>query len=93
MVVAIIVGILVGAVSIVPFSVSMKKIRTVDPTHALNLLGPFLATIAVSFVILIAGMVVCKLAFPQVALAYAAAELMTFVIGVVVFGVFIAKRR
>lgn len=93
MVVAVIVGILVGAVSIIPFSIAMKKIRTVDPTHSLNLLGPFLATIAVSFVILVAGMVVCKLAFPQVALAYAAAELMTFVIGIVVFGVFIAKRR
>ncbi len=93
MVVAVIVGILVGAVSIIPFSVAIKKIRTVDPTHSLNLLGPFLATIAASFVILIAGMVVCKLAFPQVALAYAAAELMTFVIGIVVFGVFIAKRR
>ena len=93
MVVAVIVGILVGAVSIIPFSVAIKKIRTVDPTHSLNLLGPFLATIAASFVILIAGMVVCKLTFPQVALAYAAAELMTFVIGIVVFGVFIAKRR
>lgn len=93
MVVAVIVGILVGAVSIIPFSVAIKKIRTVDPTHSLNLLGPFLATIAASFVILIAGMVVCKLVFPQVALAYAAAELMTFVIGIVVFGVFIAKRR
>ena len=93
MVVAVIVGILVGAVSIIPFSVAIKKIRTVDPTHSLNLLGPFLATIAASFVILIAGMVVCKLAFPEVALAYAAAELMTFVIGIVVFGVFIAKRR
>ena len=93
MVVAVIVGILVGAVSIIPFNIAMKKIRAVDPTHSLNLLGPFLATIAVSFVILVAGMVVCKLAFPQVALAYAAAELMTFVIGIVVFGVFIAKRR
>ena len=93
MVVAVIVGILVGAVSIIPFNIAMKKIRTVDPTHSLNLLGPFLATIAVSFVILVAGMVVCKLAFPQVALAYAATELMTFVIGIVVFGVFIAKRR
>ena len=93
MVVAIIVGILVAVVAIVPFSIAIKKIRTVDPTHSLNLLGPFLLTILVSFVILIAGMVVCKLAFPEVALAYAAAELQTFVVGVVVFGVFISKRR
>lgn len=93
MAVAIIVGIIIGVVSVVPFSVAIKKIRTVDPTHSLNLLGPFLATIAASFAILIAGMIVCKLAFPDVALAYAVSELVTFVAGVIVFGVFLAKRR
>lgn len=93
MVAAVIVGILVGIVSVVPFSVAVKKIRTVDPTHSLNLLGPFLLTIAVSFIILVAGMVVCKLVAPDVALGYAAAELVTFVVGVIVFGVYLSKRR
>ena len=88
MVVAIIVAVLVGLVSVIPFNVAIKKIRAVDPTKSLNLLGPFLLTIAASFVILVAGMVVCKLVAPDVALAYAVAELVAFVVGVIVFGVY-----
>ena len=88
MVVAIIVAVLVGLVSVIPFNVAIKKIRAVDPTKSLNLLGPFLLTIAASF-----GMVVCKLVAPDVALAYAVAELVAFVVGVIVFGVFLSKRR
>ncbi len=42
MVVAIIVAVLVGLVSVIPFNVAIKKIRAVDPTKSLNLLGPFL---------------------------------------------------
>ncbi len=93
MAVAIIVGIIVGVVSVVPFSVAIKKIRTVDPTSSLNLLGPFLLTILVSFIMLVAGLIVCKLAAPDVVLPYAAAELLAFIVGVIVFGVLIAKRR
>ena len=93
MVVAIIAGILVGIVSLVPFKVATQKIRHVDPTHSLNLLGPFLLTIAVSFIILIAGLVVCKLAAPDVIVAFAFAELVAFVVGVIAFGVYLSKRR
>lgn len=93
MVVAIIVAVLVGLVSVIPFNVAIKKIRAVDPTKSLNLLGPFLLTIAASFVILVAGMIVCKLVAPDVALAYAVVELVAFVVGVIVFGVFLSKRR
>lgn len=93
MAVAIIVAVLVGIVSVIPFNVAIKKIRTVDPTKSLNLLGPFLLTIAASFVVLVAGMVICKLAAPDVVVAYSIAELVTFVIGVIVFGVFLSKRR
>ena len=88
MAVAIIVAVLVGLVSVIPFNVASKKIRAVDPTKSLNLLGPFLLTIAAAFVI-----VVCKLVAPDVALAYAVAELVAFVVGVIVFGVFLSKRR
>ena len=93
MAVAIIVAVLVGFVSVIPFNVAIKKIRTVDPTKSLNLLGPFLLTIAASFLILIAGMVICKFAAPDVVVAYSVAELVAFVIGVIFFGVFLSKRR
>lgn len=92
-VLAVVAAIVVGIASIIPFRVAVKKIRTVNPTHSLDMLAPFLLTIAVSFVILIAGMVVCKLAAPDVIVVYALAELLTFVIGVIVFGVFLSKRR
>lgn len=93
MAVAIIVAVLVGAASVIPFNVAIKKIRTVDPTKSLNLLGPFLLTLAASFVILVAGMVVCKLVAAGVAMAFAAAEILTFVVGAIVFGVVLSKRQ
>ena len=93
MVLAVIAGIIVGVVSIVPFRVAMKKIRFVDPTHSLNLLGPVLLTIAVSFLVLVAGLIVCKLAAPDVVIPFAVAEFAAFVVGVIVFGVFLSKRQ
>ncbi len=91
--VAVIVGIIVGVVSLAPFRVAIKKIRAVNPTDALGMLGPFLLTILISFVILIAGLIVCKLVAPDVVLAFAGAEFLAFVVGVIVFGVVISKRR
>ena len=93
MVAAVIAGIIVGVLSIIPFKVATSKIRTVNPTHSIDMLAPFLLTIAASFVILIAGMIVCKLAAPDVVIAYSIAELLAFVVGVIVFGVFLSKRR
>ena len=93
MVVAVIVGILVGLASVFPFKVATKKIRTVNPTHSLDLLAPFLLTIAVSFIVLIAGMVICKLAAPDFVIAFSLSEILAFVIGVIVFGVVLSKRR
>ncbi len=60
MVAAIITGVLLGLISVIPFKVATKKIRTINPANSLSLLGPFLLTIALSFLILIAGMIVCK---------------------------------
>lgn len=93
MVVAIIAGVLIGALSIVPFVFAIKKVRYQDPTKQFGLLGSFLLTIFVSFVILMAGMIVCKVAFPNEALTFVISEFITFIVGIIVFGVFIAKRR
>lgn len=93
MVAAVIVGIVVGLVSIVPFRIATKKIRTVNPTHSLDMLAPFLLTIAASFVVLVAGLIVCKMAASDVLVPFAAAELVAFVVGVIVFGLVSSKRR
>lgn len=92
MALAIIVGILVGALSVVPFFVAIKNIRKVDPTFSLNLLGPFLLTIVVSFLILLAGLALCKLIAPDVIVPFAAAEIFVFVAGVLVLGLYKARQ-
>ncbi len=93
MVAAVITGIVLGLISVVPFKVATKKIRTVNPTNSLGLLGPFVLTIAISFIILVAGMVVCKLVAPDVVIAFSIAEIIAFAVGVIVFGAFLSKRQ
>ncbi len=93
MAVAVIVGILVGAVSIIPFRVAANRIRSVNPTNTIGMLGAFLLTIVISFLILIAGMIICRAVAPDVVVAYAIAELVAFVVGVIIFGIVIAMRR
>ncbi len=93
MVVAVIAGVVAGALSIVPFRVSTRKIRTVNPTHSLDMLAPFLLTIFASFLVLIAGMVACKLVAPDVIVPFLIAEILAFVIGIIVFVAIPAKRR
>lgn len=93
MVAAIITGVLLGLISVIPFKVATKKIRTINPANSLSLLGPFLLTIALSFLILIAGMIVCKFVAPDVAIAFSVAEILAFAVGVIVFGAFLSKRQ
>ena len=94
MVVAVIVGVLVGLVSIIPFYFAAKNARKIDPTSgSMALLAPFLLTIAISLVILLAGLIVAKLAVPDLALMFAAGEFVAFVVGVIVFGIYLSKRR
>ncbi len=93
MVAAIITGVLLGLISVIPFKVATKKIRTINPANSLSLLGPFLLTIALSFLILIAGMIVCKFVAPDVVIAFSVAEILAFAVGVIVFGAFLSKRQ
>ena len=93
MVAAIITGVLLGLISVIPFKVATKKIRTINPANSLSLLGPFLLTIALSFLILIAGMIVCKFVAPDVVITFSVAEILAFAVGVIVFGAFLSKRQ
>lgn len=93
MLVAIIVGILVGAVCCVPFEVARKKIRTVNPTNSVGLLGWFLMAIALSFVVLAAAMIACRFLAQSAFLPFALSSIATFVIVVIVFGLTAPKRK
>jgi uncharacterized membrane protein len=93
MVLAVLVGIVVGALSVAPFKVAMKKIRSANPSHSLDMLAPFLLTILISFIILIAGMIVCKLAAPDYAVVFSITEILAFVASVLIVGFVVSKRR
>ncbi len=93
MVLAIIVGILVGAVSLIPFGFITRRLRKIDPTKALSLLGTFLIPIAISFVILVVALVICRYAVPDVIIPYAIAEIVAFIVGVIIFGIIFARRQ
>ncbi len=82
-----------GVVSVIPFNVATRRIRKVNPTQALNMLGPFLLTILISFVILIVGIIVCRLVAESVIWPFVIAELLAFAVGVIIFGVVVARRR
>lgn len=90
--IAIIIGILIGAASCLPFRYAAIRVRTVNPTHTGSLAGLFFAAIAVSFVVLGAGIVVCGLVARDVLLAYALAEVVSFIVAVIAFGL-ISKRQ
>lgn len=92
MVIAIIAALLVSVLGLVPFRIAIKKIRMVDPTMPMAMIGPFLLTIAASFLILIAGIVACKLLVADSLVVYSLTGLIAFTVGVVVMGV-LSKRR
>ena len=94
MVIAAVVGVVVGLISLIPFCFAAKNARKIDPSGgSLTLLAPLLLTLAVSFVILVLGLVGCKMIAPDYVVACVVAEFATFVIGVIVFGIKVSKRR
>lgn len=92
MVIAALAAIAVTILGLVPFWVAIKRIRLIDPSMPLALLGPFLLTTVVSLLILVAGIAACKLIAPYCIVVYSLTELIAFTVGVVVMGV-LAKQR
>ena len=76
-----------------PLMVAAKKVRKVNPTSSIDMLAPFLLTMIVSFVVLIGSLFACKFMAPDVVAGYGFGELAAFVVGVIVFGISVSKRR
>lgn len=91
-IVAIVAGIVVGVIGVVPLFVASKKVRKVNPISQMDMLAPFAITMAVSFIILICGMIVCRVAFPDMAKFFTMAEFVAFVLSVFLFGISVSKR-
>ena len=77
----------------IPFPAAAKKAKTLSGASSMGLMAPFLLTLLVSFAVLVIGMVACKMLAPDVIFAFVIAEFVTFVIGVIVFGISVSKRR
>lgn len=91
MVLAIIAGIAIACVSVIPFRLAQQKIRHVNPTHSGSMAAWFAAAIGMSFVILAVGLIVCKLVAHDMLIPFAGAELAAFLVVVIAFGI-VSKR-
>ena len=91
-VIAILIGIVVGAVSVLPFRLAQKKIRGVNPVYSGGLAAWFAVAIGLSFIMLAAGLVVCGFVARDLLVPFLAGEMGTFLVVVIVLGVRTSKR-
>lgn len=87
MVVAIIVGAIVGLVSFLPLTWGMKLARNATPTSNIGHAGGLLLGVLGSFAILAVTLVICLVAFRDMTLPYAIAMAAGLVVAAVIFGV------
>ncbi len=94
MIIAIVVGVVVGFLALIPFCFSTKQAKKIDATAgSFAMLGPFLLTIVVSFAILVVGLALTKMLASSVVAPFAIAEFAAFVLGVIIFGISIARKN
>ena len=95
MALAVIAGLIVGLVALIPLYFAANNVRKIISADggALSMLGPFLLTIAISFIVLIVRLIAGKLLAPDVVLPMAGAEFAAFIIGVIAFGIWLSKRK
>ena len=92
MVIAIIIGILVGIIGYLPFEFALSKLRTLDPTKSAGLAGLFALAIGASFVLLGGGIIACRFIAYDALIPYTVSELVVFLVAVVFCGVRRVKR-
>lgn len=94
MAIAIIAGIVIGVIALIPFYFAAKNAKKIDPTlGSFAMLGPFLLTIVISFAILVLGLVAGKVLVPEVVAPLAIAEFAAFVLGVIAFGIALSCNK
>ena len=87
MVVAIVVGLVVGVGSFAPLIFGMNKARVATPTSNLGHAGSLLLGVLLSFIILGGAMIVCALFFRDVAIPFVLAEAGGIAAAAVAFGI------
>ena len=93
MLVAIVLGIVVGALAFLPLIGGMNLARKATPTSNVGHAGGLLLGVLGSFAILAVAVVVCIVAFRPYVLAFTLAEVGALTVAAIVFGVSRMIRR
>ena len=93
MIVAIVMGAVVGLAGFAPLVFGMNKARMATPTSNLGHAGSLLLGVLLSFVVLAVPMVACIVAFRDYVLPFVLAEVAALVVAAVAFGVSRMIRR
>lgn len=93
LVVAIVVGVLVGFLGFLPLLFAIKKIRYVDPTRIDGLIGWFFLSLVLSFVILLCAVLAFRALCASEVIPFAIAEIFTFVIVTIAYGLYISSTK
>lgn len=83
---AIIAGIIIALVGFVPYAFMMKRSRKMMAEGSMNGLKWLLLTFVVSFAILLIALIVCSKVAHDVVLPFAFAEILTFIVVVIAYG-------
>ena len=86
MVAAIVLGILIALIGFIPYAFVMRKSRKMVTSDVMGNLKWFLLTFVISFVVLVVALIVCAKVAHDVALPFAAAEILTFIVVTIVVG-------
>ena len=93
MVLAIIAGIVVGALAFAPLVAGMNLARRATPTSNFGHAGALLLGVLGSFAVLAVAVVVCIAAFRSLVLPFVLAEVGALIVAAIVFGVSRMIRR
>ena len=93
MVIAIVLGVVIAIVGFLPYAFATTRARKMSSGDTMGHLKWLLVTFFISFAILVIALVVCTKVAHDVALAFAAAEILTFIVAIIALGLFGQKRK
>ena len=91
-VVAVVIGVIVGIASFAPLIFGMNKARSAGPTSNLGHAGALMLGVLISLVILVVAIVVCVKLFRDFAVPFALGAAGGLIVAAVVFGISKNKR-
>ena len=93
MVLAVVIGIVVGLLSCAPYKLGLSRQRTISAKSNLGYMGWFFISVLLSFVILLVSILVCVVVAREFLLPFAIAAIAVMVIGVVVVSIILPRFK